>query len=89
MKMALSLVDQEFIYPEELGDFCDFLSVLQDHRNRLLLESHFRRKIVLERSMGASGCSIPSAIKKPPKNLPGEDRISSKFWTSLNGVVTS
>ena len=85
--MPLSLVDQEFIYPKELGDFCDFLSFLQDHRNRLLLESHFRRKIMLEASTGASGRSIPSAIKKPPKNFPDEDRISSKFWTSLNGVV--
>jgi hypothetical protein len=89
MKMPLPLLDQEFIYPKELGDFCDFLSFLQDHRNRLLIESIV--VVSLESHVGSfNGRFRPLysfGNKKPPKNSPSEDRISSKFWPSLNGVV--
>jgi hypothetical protein len=63
-----------------LGDFC-FLSFLQVRRNRLLLESIV--VLSLESHVGSvyrsSRLSIRSAIKKPPKNSPAENRISSEF----------
>jgi hypothetical protein len=88
MKMPLPLVDQKFIYPKDWADFCDFSFLLKDHRNRLLLESIL--VLSLESHVGSfdecSGGSIPSAIKKPPKNSPAENRISSEFWTSLTSI---
>jgi hypothetical protein len=81
MKMPLPLVDQEFIYPKDWAISVTFLSFLQDRRNRLLLESIV--VLSLESHVGSfyrcSGLSIPSAIKKPPKNSPAENRISSEF----------
>jgi hypothetical protein len=62
-------------------DFVTFLSFLQDGCNRLLLESLV--VLSLESHVGSvyqsSRLSIPSAIKKPPKNSPAENRISSEF----------
>jgi hypothetical protein len=58
-----------------------FLSFLQDGCNRLLLESLV--VLSLESHVGSvyrsSRLSIRSAIKKPPKNSPAENRISSEF----------
>jgi hypothetical protein len=52
-----------------LGEFPDFLFFLQDHLNRVPLESIV--VLSLESHVGGfDGCfrrSIPSAVKKPPK----------------------
>jgi hypothetical protein len=88
MKMPPPLVDQEFIHPKDWAISVTFLSFLQDRRNRLLLESIV--VLSLESHVGSfyrcSGLSIPSAIKKPPKNSPAENRISSEFWISLTSI---
>src|SRR5258708_15960207 len=77
MKMPLPLLDQEFIYPKELGDFCDFLSFLQDRRNRLLIESIV--VVSLESHVGSFNGRfrpIPSAIKSRQTTPPV--RIASR-----------
>jgi hypothetical protein len=66
-----------------------FFPFCRSIRNRLLIESIV--VVSLESHVGSfNGRFRPLysfGNKKPPKNSPSEDRISSKFWTSLNGVV--
>jgi hypothetical protein len=71
---------------EELGDFCGFSFLLAGPSQPLLKHHRTFAGSHVESFYRWSGLSIPSAIKKPPKNLPAENRISSEFWTSLTSI---